>query len=110
MTDKPWLAHYDTGVPHEIAIPSITLPELLEQSARQFPDAPAISFYGKTISYIELDTLVSRFAGALLRSGVHPGERIVLVLPNVPQAVICYYGVLRAGAVVVLTNPLYEAE
>jgi len=109
MTDKPWLAHYDTGVPHEIANPSITLPELLEQSARQFPDAPAISFYGKTISYIELDTLVSRFAGALLRSGVHPGERIVLVLPNVPQAVICYYGVLRAGAVVVLTNPLYEA-
>ena len=109
MTDKPWLAHYDTGVPHEIANPSITLPELLEQSARRFPDAPAISFYGKTISYIELDTLVSRFAGALLRSGVHPGERIVLVLPNVPQAVICYYGVLRAGAVVVLTNPLYEA-
>jgi long-chain acyl-CoA synthetase len=109
MTNKPWLVHYDTGVPQEIAVPPITLPELLEQSARQYPDAPAISFYGKTIPYAELDRLVSRFAGALLRSGVHPGERIVLVLPNVPQAVICYYGVLRAGAVVVLTNPLYEA-
>jgi long-chain acyl-CoA synthetase len=109
MTDKPWLIHYDIGVPHEIAVPSVTLPDLLEQSARLYPAAPAISFFGKTISYAELDTLVSRFAGALIRTGVHSGERIVLVLPNVPQSVICYYGALRAGAVVVLTNPLYEA-
>ncbi len=109
MTDNPWLAHYDAGVPHEVAVPPITLPELLEQAARQYPDVPAISFFGKTITYAELDALVSRFAGALLYSGIHSGERIVLVLPNVPQAVICYYGALRAGAMVVLTNPLYEA-
>jgi long-chain acyl-CoA synthetase len=109
MTNNPWLAHYDTGVPHEVAVPPITLPELLEQAARQYPNAPAISFFGKTITYAELDTLVSRFAGALLHSGIHSGERIVLVLPNIPQAVICYYGALRAGAMVVLTNPLYEA-
>jgi long-chain acyl-CoA synthetase len=109
MANKPWLTHYDTGVPHEITVPPIILPELLAQSARQFPNAPAISFFGTTITYDELDTLVSRFAGALIRAGVHSGERIVLVLPNVPQAVICYYGALRAGAIVVLTNPLYEA-
>jgi len=109
MIDRPWLTYYDTGVPHEVAVPPIALPELLAQAARQYPDAPAISFYGRTIGYAELDTLASRFAAALILAGVQPGERIVLVLPNVPQAVICYYGALRAGAVVVLTNPLYEA-
>jgi long-chain acyl-CoA synthetase len=109
MTHKPWLAHYDAGVPHEVAVPPIALPELLANAAREYPDAPAISFYGRTISYAELDALASRFAVALVQAGARPGERVVLVLPNVPQALICYYGALRAGAIVVLTNPLYEA-
>jgi long-chain acyl-CoA synthetase len=109
MTDKPWLAHYDPGVPQEIEIPPIALPELLTQAARQHPNAPAILFYGRTISYADLDALVSRCAAALVRAGVAPGERVALVLPNVPQAVICYYGALRAGAAVVLANPLHEA-
>lgn len=109
MTHKPWLAHYDAGVPHEIAVPPIALPELLANAAREYPDAPAISFYGRTISYAELDALATRFAAALVQAGARPGERVVLVLPNVPQALICYYGALRAGAIVVLTNPLYEA-
>src|SRR5262245_11907411 len=109
MIDRPWLTHYDAGVPHEVAVPPIALPALLAQAARQYPDTPAISFYGRTIGYAELDTLASRFAAALILAGVQLGERIVLVLPNVPQAVICYYGALRAGAVIVLTNPLYEA-
>jgi long-chain acyl-CoA synthetase len=109
MTHRPWLAHYDSGVPHTIDIPPIALPELLAAAAREFPNAPAILFYGRTITYTELDTLASRFATGLLRAGVAPGERIVLVLPNTPQAVICYYGALRAGATVVLTNPLHEA-
>ena len=109
MTDRPWLAHYESGVPRQIEVPPIALPELLSQAAREHPHATAISFYGRAISYAELDALASRFAAALLRAGVVPGERLVLVLPNVPQAVICYYGALRAGAIVVLTNPLFEA-
>jgi long-chain acyl-CoA synthetase len=109
MTDKPWLSHYDPGVPHQIEIPPITLPDLVTQAARQHPDAPAILFYGRAISYAELDALVSRCAAALVRAGVAPGDRVVLVLPNVPQAAICYYGALRAGAAVVLANPLHEA-
>jgi long-chain acyl-CoA synthetase len=109
MTHRPWSAHYDPGVPHEIEVPQLALPELLAAAARQSPDAPAILFYGRSITYAELDALVSRFATALVQAGVQPGDRIVLVLPNVPQVVICYYGALRAGAVVVLTNPLYEA-
>jgi len=109
MTHKPWLAHYDPGIPHTIDVPPVTLPELLAEAARQFPDAPAVLFYGRSISYAELDRLVSRCAEVFLRAGVRASERVVLVLPNVPQAVICNYGVLRAGAIVVLTNPLYEA-
>jgi long-chain acyl-CoA synthetase len=109
MTHRPWLAHYDARVPHTIDIPPIALPELLSAAAREFPAAPAILFYGAAISYAELDRLASRFAAGLLGAGAAPGERIVLVLPNTPQAVICYYGAQRAGATVVLTNPLHEA-
>lgn len=109
MIDRPWLAHYDSGVPHTIDIPPITLPDLLAAAAHDFTAAPAILFYGTTISYAELDVLVWRFASALVRAGVMPGERVVLVLPNTPQAVICFYGALRAGATVVLANPLHEA-
>jgi long-chain acyl-CoA synthetase len=109
MTHRPWLAHYDPSVPHQIDIPPIALPELLAIAAREFPAAPAILFYGRTIAYAELDALASRFAAALLRAGLSAGQRIVLVLPNVPQALICYYGALRAGATVVLANPLHEA-
>jgi long-chain acyl-CoA synthetase len=90
-------------------IPPVALPELLAGAAREFPAAPAMLFYGRTITYSDLDLLASRFAAGLLGAGVAPGERIVLVLPNTPQAVICYYGALRAGATVVLTNPLHEA-
>ncbi|HWQ14408.1 MAG TPA: long-chain fatty acid--CoA ligase [Roseiflexaceae bacterium] len=109
MSESPWLAQYDQGVPHAVEVPPITLPELLADAARAHPTAPAVLFYGRTISYAELDALATRFAAGLLRAGLAPGERIVLVLPNVPQAVIGYYGALRAGAVVVLTNPIFEA-
>ena len=109
MTDRPWLAHYAPGVPHTLDIPPVALPDLLAAAAREFPAAPAILFYGRTITYGELDLLASRFAAGLLAAGAAPGERLVLVLPNTPQAVICYYGALRAGATVVLTNPLHEA-
>jgi long-chain acyl-CoA synthetase len=109
MSDRPWLAHYDPGVPHVIEAPALALPDMLAAAAREHPAAPAVLFYGRTMSYAELDALATRFAGGLLASGVAPGERIVLVLPNVPQAVIGYYGALRAGALVVLTNPIFEA-
>jgi long-chain acyl-CoA synthetase len=106
---KPWLAYYDSDVSHELTIPPIALPELLSEAARRSPEAPATLFYGKTLNYAELNTLATRFSDALRQAGLARGERVVLVLPNVPQAVICYYGALRAGALVVLTNPLFEA-
>ena len=108
--NKPWLAHYDEGVPHSLALTPAPLPTLLAAAAADFPATPAISFYGRTLSYSDLQREALRFARGLRKAGVAPGERVLLLLPNVPQAVICYYGALLAGAVVVLTNPLFDAE
>ena len=108
--NKPWLAHYDEGVPHSLAITPAPLPALLDAAAADFPATPAISFYSRTLTYGELHREALRFARGLRKAGVQPGERVLLLLPNVPQAVICYYGALLAGAVVVLTNPLFDAE
>lgn len=109
MPDHPWLAFYDPGVPAEITAPECTLPDLLATAAHAYPAAPAILFYGRVVNYATLDRLATRFAVALLKSGVQPGERIALVLPNIPQAVIACYGAWRAGAIVALTNPIFEA-
>jgi long-chain acyl-CoA synthetase len=108
--NKPWLAHYDEGVPHSLAITPAPLPALLEAAAADCPATPAISFYSRTLTYGDLHREALRFARGLRKAGVEPGERVLLLLPNVPQAVICYYGALLAGAVVVLTNPLFDAE
>ncbi len=108
--NKPWLAHYDEGVPHTLALTPAPLPALLEAAAADFPATPAISFYSRTLTYGDLHREALRFARGLRKAGVEPGERVLLLLPNVPQAVICYYGALLAGAVVVLTNPLFDAE
>ncbi|HEY1011607.1 MAG TPA: long-chain fatty acid--CoA ligase [Herpetosiphonaceae bacterium] len=107
---KPWLAAYDPGVPAEIAIPPLALPDVLRETASRLPDATALLFYGREISYRELDEAVERFAVGLVRQGVGPGERVVLMLPNTPQSVIGFYGVLRAGALVVVSNPLFTSE
>lgn len=110
MHTRPWLAHYDEGVPHTLALTPAPLPALLEAAAADFPATPAISFYSRTLTYGDLHREALRFARGLRKAGVEPGERVLLLLPNVPQAVICYYGALLAGAVVVLTNPLFDAE
>jgi long-chain acyl-CoA synthetase len=105
--NKPWLNHYEVGVPEAIAYPPVPLFYLLRDSAARRPDHPALVFYGKTISYRELSTQVNQFARALLGLGLRKGDRVAVMLPNVPQCVIAYYGVLAAGGVVVMTNPLY---
>ncbi len=105
--EKVWLRHYDPGVPATIDYPRVPLFSLLEQSADLFPDRTAISFFGATLTYRELDALANRFAHALRDLGIAKGDRVALLLPNCPQFVICYYGALKAGAVVVATNPLY---
>ena len=105
--ERVWAAQYDSGVPLSLSYPEVPLHQVLSQTAARFPDRPAILFYGRVIRYSELDALVSRFAQALSRQGVGKGSVVGIMLPNLPQTVIAFYGSLRAGATVTMINPLY---
>jgi len=106
----PWSQFYEEGVPEHLTYPDLTLGGVLAETARKFPGHPAVVFYGKKITYGSLDLLANRFAHALAGLGVNKGDRVALMLPNIPQMVIAYYGTLRAGAVGVATNPLYHSH
>ena len=82
LTDRPWLAFYDPGVPADVAVPDEPLDLALSTAAARFPQRTAIRFFGRSISYRELDELVNRFAQALLARGVQRGERVALLMPN----------------------------
>ncbi len=104
---RPWLESYPEGVPRSLDYPRVPLQHLLEEAARRFPDHPAIIYYGRRISYQELDELTRMIAAALHELGVRKGDRVSLNLPNLPQFVIAFYGTLRLGAIAVQTNPMY---
>ena len=107
MNNKPWLAHYDKGVPHTIEIPDAPLFHFLEESARKYPERACTIFKGAVITYKEMNDLTDRVAAALLDMGVKRGDRVGIFMPNTPQFVMAYYGILKAGGAVVATNPLY---
>ena len=109
-TDRPWVKFYERDVPENLTYPDLTLGNVLGQTASKYPDNTALVFYGRKISYAELDALANRFAHALTGLGVKKGDRVALMLPNIPQMVIAYYGTLRLGAIAVATNPLYKAH
>src|SRR5712692_1540301 len=83
---------------------------MLTNAARAYPDRPALVFFGQQIPYRELDRLTNRFAHMLRSLGIKKGERVAIILPNIPQYVIAFYGTLKAGAVVVLGSPLSNEE
>ena len=107
MGEKPWLKHYDEGVPAHIDYPQVPLYYFLEESARKYPDKPVTIFKGATISYREMSQLTDRLAAGLADLGVKKGDRVGIFMPNTPQFVQAYFAVLKLGAVVVATNPLY---
>lgn len=102
-----WVKHYPEGVPAHIDIPDIPLFEFLENAARKYPSKEAIIFMGLKMTYAQLKDSVDRLATAMHAMGVGKGDRVAIMLPNCPQAVISYYAVIRLGAVAVMTNPLY---
>ncbi len=83
--------------------------EYLRDVAENDPDKTAIDFYGRTLSYQELNDKIDRFAWGLVGLGLQRGDRVGLQLPNCPQFVICYFGILRAGGVVVAMNPMFKS-
>lgn len=115
---KPWLGSYDEGVPATIDYPEVRLDQLLADSAAKYPRQQAIIFGGRvgsrvmdaTMPYQELDAAVNRFATSLQRLGVNQGDRVAIIMPNCPQFVIAFYGILRAGGIAVPCNFLYSAS
>ena len=105
--EKPWFKSYAPGVPREFEFQKTTMNEALRRSAKEFPGKSALIFMGRRISYRELDLLVNRFARALLDLGVKKGDKVAMLLPNIPQVVIAIYATFRIGAVAVMNNPLY---
>jgi long-chain acyl-CoA synthetase len=109
-SEMPWLQSYDTGVPEQVPQPKQLLHDMLTHAAQAFPERPAIIFFGQRISYRELDLLSNRFAHALRALGIKAGDRVMVLLPNVPQCLIAFYGTLKAGGIVVLGSPLSTEE
>jgi len=107
---RPWHDHYDEGIGPSLDYEDLTLTEFLARSARDYPDTTALVFMNLSLTYRQLKDEVDRLATALRGLGVVKGTRVAIQLPNLPQAVIAYYGALGAGAEVVLTNPLYTAR
>jgi long-chain acyl-CoA synthetase len=105
---KPWLKHYPTDVPAEVELQSLpSLVALLNDSFARYAALPCCKFMGRNFSFGQIEQQSRQFAAYLQSLGLKPGDRVALMMPNVPQYVIAVAGVLRAGLVVVNVNPLY---
>lgn len=107
MENKPWLKHYPPQIPHTLTFEETSLQQLLKNTAEKYPNKIAIHFNGKELSYKELYESALKFAGYLQKIGIQKGDRVAIMLPNTPQSVISFYGVMMAGGIVVQTNPMY---
>lgn len=104
----PWLKNYPKGVPYEINPQAYnSLLDLLDESFGKFAEKPAYSFMDKKLSFAEIDRLSAQFAAYLQSLGLHKGDRIAIQMPNVLQYPVALFGAIRAGLIVVNTNPLY---
>jgi long-chain acyl-CoA synthetase len=105
---KPWLKCWPTDVPRSIDYPLVPLHEILTKTAQNYPKQTALEFLDAHITYEKLNVLTDQFAAALARLGVKRGDRAAIFLPNIPQFVIAYFGVLKAGAVLTAISPLHR--
>jgi long-chain acyl-CoA synthetase len=108
MDTRPWLGAYPQGVPPDIAAAQYqSLVQLMEESFQKYAARTAYSFMGKDVSYGETDSLSRAFAAYLQGLGLAKGDRVAIMMPNVPQYPVAVAAILRAGFVVVNVNPLY---
>jgi len=107
---KPWLKYYPKGVPSEVDVPEISVPELFDRMADKYANKTALIFYGNKINYKELKDLINRFATALADLGVVKGQTVALYLLNCPQYVIAYFAALKVGTKVTPISPVYTSK
>jgi long-chain acyl-CoA synthetase len=108
MNNKPWLEHYDRGVASSLEYREIPLFTFLDEVASAHPDLVCTIFQDNSITYGNMCLAADSFAAALHHLGVRKGDRVGLLLPNCPQIVLAFYGILKAGGVVVAMNPQYK--
>ncbi len=108
LNDKPWFKQWPTEVPKHIEYPQIPLQKLLEASSKNFPKKTALIYGENEVTYPQLELLSNQFANALFKLGVKKGDRVALFLPNIPQFIIAYFGILKAGAVATAISPLHR--
>jgi len=112
----PWTRFYEEGVPPTVTIPPWTLPDLLDASAKEYPERTALTFFvdpklpPSRMTYAALRDATLRFATALYQLGVRKGDRVAIMLPNCPQFPVVFFGLLRLGAIAVNINPLYVSR
>lgn len=119
MKEQIWHQHYDPGVKPSLEYPSCSVASFLEKTAQKVPEktalifgelAPLLGEQHDIITFGKLNSLVDHFAAGLQQMGLQKEDRVALYMPNCPQFVIAYYGVLRAGGIAVPCNPLYVAR
>jgi long-chain acyl-CoA synthetase len=104
--DKPWLEHYDPEVPHHLDYPEMNLYEILDQAADDFGRRTAIWFMKNKISYKKFKDISERLATALVEMGLKKGQTVAIMIPNFPQFLLSFYGILKAGGVVTACSVL----
>ncbi len=110
MEERPWFNSYDPGMPRTLQpYPESTLLEAVRETVRLRPQHTALIFKDRRMSYDELEKLSNAFGTALVSLGVRKGERVALLIPNSPQAIIAQLGAWKAGAIVCPINSLYTA-
>ena len=105
---RPWQKFYPKRIKASIEYPKYPLQSILTQSASKFGNSAALDFQGKKLTFGQLNKLANQFANGLTSLGIKKDSKVAVILPNLPQFVICFYGALKAGAVVVPCNPLYR--
>ncbi|MGM0830412.1 MAG: long-chain-fatty-acid--CoA ligase [Bacillota bacterium] len=105
--NKPWFAEYPAEISTELDLIAKPLQSYLSEAATLYSSKVAIQFMGKELTYTELHESSLKFAHYLKTLGIKKDDRVAIMLPNTPQSVIAYYGILYAGGIVVQTNPLY---
>lgn len=104
----PWLAYYDDGVPQNLEnFDPFHICTLLDTAAREHPDALAVIYHDHKLTYAQILRQAETMAASLARHGVKPGDRVAIMMPNMPQMIPTFWAILKAGATVVMTNPLY---
>ena len=107
-TDKPWFNLWPPEVPKHIDYPRIPLQEILQKTAEVCSEKTALICGERLFTYAQLELLSNQFANALAQLGVKKGDRVAIFLPNIPQFVIAFFGVLKSGAVATTISPLHR--